>query len=119
MCFHYICCSCYNSVITDLFTIDLIFSPKTTPMCAVNRVFCVHMKKHFHAVQKSDFSNINNSKRNLHEFQFIANEAEYKTFNLRDMIHDVVSLNTHSIVFTRGKNPRFHYTSNICDFYQN
>jgi len=88
-------------------------------MCAVNRVFCVHMKKHFHAVQKSDFSNINNSKRNLHEFQFIANEAEYKTFNLRDMIHDVVSLNTHSIVFTRGKNPRFHYTSNICDFYQN
>jgi len=63
----------------------------------------VHKKKHFRTV-KSGFSNINNSKRNLHEFQFIANETEYKTFNLCDMMHDVVSLNTNRIVFTREKN---------------
>jgi hypothetical protein len=73
-------------------------------MCAVNRLLCVYMNKHLHAVQNSDFSKINNSKRNLHEFHFIASEAEYKTFNLRDMIRDVVSLNTHRIVFTRGEN---------------
>jgi hypothetical protein len=104
---------CYYWFIYNSFN----FSPKTTPMCSVNRVLCIHMNKHFHAIEKSDFSNINNSKRNLHEFQFIANEAEYKTFNLCDMIYDVVSLNTHGIMFTTGKKSRSHCISNICNFY--
>jgi hypothetical protein len=73
--------------------------------------------------KKATFSNINNSKRNLYDFQFIENECRYKTFNLGDMICDIVSLSSRqNRVYNRGEKKfflRFLSILNICYFFQN